>query len=160
MVIAHFDRTQAVVFFLLAIVAVMVAFAGSVYMVWDDWTAAFVLFPVIFWVFSIPCSILAMMDAIRNSRGVWIEDGTLHFFESLFDELIFIWVTEGTVPLDSIAGLSSFEVRSSGAVGKKGIYVDLKSGKSRKILTFLLRDPEDVVMARLRAALDHMPAKL
>jgi hypothetical protein len=38
-------------------------------------------------------------------------------------------------------------------VKRPGVYVDLKSGKTHKVLTFLLNEPRDVVMARLRAQL-------
>lgn len=138
----------------------MAAIGGFSYMIWDIGWEGFGGWPVILGLVSIPGLILMMWLVFRDPRAIWIENGALHFYSGIFDDLFFFFFSEETVPLDSIDGLSSVKSELPGAVKRHGIYVDMKSGKSHKLLTFLLSEPRPVVMARLRAALGFAEAKV
>jgi hypothetical protein len=165
MVIARFHRTLAIGFFLLVIAAVTVLIGGVMYFVWavNPWmlfdvsAKGIAVYEGIFGLITIPVLILMIVVVFRDSRGIWIEDGALHFYSSFSSDIFMFLMSEDTVPLDSIAGLSSFK-EASGVVEHQGVYVNLKSGKSYKVLTFLLQEPRDVVMARLRAELGFSEA--
>jgi hypothetical protein len=113
-------------------------------------------FPIVAMISSLVCIVFAIaifLVVFRDPRAIWIEDGALHFYSSFFGDLFFFLVSGKTVPLDSIAGLSHVKSEFPGAVNRYGIYVELRSGASYKIMTFLLRERKDVVMAHLHVAL-------
>ena len=167
MVIARFHRTLAIVFFLLLIVVVVAILGFLAFAIWNDglwvlldssprgnagWETLLVLV-------SVPGLLLMIAVVFRDSRAIWIEDGVLHIYTSAFDETFFFLVSKEAVPLDAIAGLSSVKEKFPGAVQRPGIYVDLKSGKSYKIMTFLLTERRQTVMTRLREALGFPEVK-
>lgn len=166
MVIARFNRTLTICFSLLMIVVIAATIGFLAYMAWHGKPGAFFstsstgipAFAILFALTGIPGLVRLIALAFRDWRAVWIENGALHFFESLFDDPVFL-VFSRTVPLDSIAGLLPAKAASAEESAKPGIYLDLKSGKSHKVLTFLLSEPQPVVMARLREALGFTEAK-
>jgi len=161
MVIARFNRALAVCFFLLLITIVVVVVGGFAYLVFRDasWDLLGAGWPVILGVVSLALSVAMIRVVFRDSRAIWIQNEALHFYSSTFDDALFFLVSKETVLLDSIVGLSSVKAEFPGAVERQGIYVNLKSGKSHKMLTSVLTERRPVVMARLRQALGFEEAK-
>lgn len=156
MVIARFNRPLAIGFFLMLIVVAMSVVVIVAHMVRADGPRALLEggnAPAWLVLVSVFFSAWMIASIFRRSRAIWIENGALHFYSGFFDEIFFAVYSEEVVPLDAIAGLSSVKAEFPGAVKRRGIYVDLKSGKSHKIATFLLTEKCQVVMARLSAAL-------
>jgi hypothetical protein len=162
MVIARFHRTFAIGFFLLLVAVVTTVVGGFFYLVFHDANGQLLMeaLPIIGGLACVGFSIAMVRFVFRDPRAVWIENGVLHFYGSFLDDTFFFLASKDKVPLDSIAGLSSFKEEFPGAVKRPGIYVDLKSGQSHKVLTFLLTEPHRVVMARLREALGFTEAKV
>lgn len=155
MVIASFHRTLTIVFHVLFIVAVMAIMIGFAVEVSDKngWIETMGAWGLLAWLIIIPASIILIVDVLRQPRAIWIADGKLHFFRSVLHDVRFFALISETVPLDTIAGVSS--VRA----GYPGIYVNLKSGGSYRVSTFLLRESSDAVIAHLHEALTPMLVK-
>jgi hypothetical protein len=105
-------------------------------------------------------SVCALLIACWDQRAIWIENGVLRFYEGRLDDETPFLIFRRKVPIDSISGLSSFEKKVPGAAERAGIYVDLKSGGSYRVMTLPLAEPRPIVMARLRAALGFAEAKV
>lgn len=154
MVIARFHRTLAICFFLLLIAVVVAVVGGVFYLAFHDASVLLDTWPVIGGLVSVGFSIAMIRFVFRDPRAIWIENGVLHFYSSFLSDAFFFLVSKAEVPLDAIAGLSSVKAEFPGAVERPGIYLDLKSGRSDKIATFLLTEERRAVMARLREALN------
>jgi hypothetical protein len=156
MVIAHFNLIRAIGFLIL-VTAVMAAFGGVAYSSFRDggWSDSL---PTVVMLAGMFFSICAVLIACWDRRAIWIESGVLRFYEMSYDHEGLL-VFRRKVPIESIAGLSSGVAKSSGAVERHGIYVDLKSGGSYRVMTFLLTEPREVVMARLREQLGFTETK-
>ena len=154
MVIAHFNRIRAIGFLIL-VTAVVAVSGGFVYSSFRDggWPDSL---PTIVMLAGLFFSICAILIACWDRRAIWIENGVLRFYEMSFDHEGLL-VFRRKVSIESIAGLSS--AKTAGAAERPGIYVDLKSGGSCRVMTFPLAEPRQVVMARLHAALGFAEAK-
>lgn len=157
MVIARFHRVR-VFGFLLLIMVVMAVVGGFAYAIFRDGDWSFDL-PAVVMLAGIFSSVCAIVIACWDPRAIWIENGVLRFYEGRSDDQLLFLVLRRKVPVDSIAGLSSVEADFPGAVGRCGIYVNVKSGGAYKVMTLPLAEPRAIVMARLREALGFTEAK-
>ena len=156
MVIAHFNRIR-VIGFLILVTAVMAVVGGAAYSIFRDgaWPESL---PTVVMLAGMVFSICVILIACWDRQAIWIENGVLRFYETSFDHETFR-VSRRKVPIESIAGLSSGKAKSPGAVERPGIFVDLKSGGSYRVMTLPLAEPRPIVMARLREALGFTEAE-
>lgn len=165
MVIAHFHRALTTLFYLLMTLCIAAVLGGIVYLTFwrHEWDlliyvdAAAVMVGLIF----IPLCILGAIGVFKDSRAIWIEDGVVHFhtFGALSEDVPIFSIDKKSVPLETIAAVTSGRPDMPGTKDWVGVYIELKSGKFHKVLTFLLGEKDAVVRARLREALAAAQAK-
>lgn len=159
MVIARFNRSLAVLFFVLMTVAVVACVGGFSWLMWNKFDLYLFLLGAggaVVGLLSIIGSGMNAVSIFHDSRAIWIENGALHFYDDLFVGLVPL-SSKVEMPLDSIAGISSSKTQFPDAIERHGIYVELKAGKTHKVLmSSLLCEREKDVIARLRVAL-HLP---
>lgn len=164
MVIAHFHRSLAVFFYGVLVVAITTTLGVLVYLTfWQQgWRYIYYLDlgTLILWVIFVPMGFLFIAEIWKNPRAMWIENGELHIHEfALSGEAgPGLSADKNTIPLQAIAGVTSGRPDFPETADGLGIFIDLKSGVSRKVLSFLLREKDAAIRACIRQALATMQA--
>ena len=161
MVIARFDRlvTLCFLFLLFAFAAACIVVANAIG--WKDlvsWACVFFALGLVLYAF-----VVLRQFAFHRQRAVWIENEKLCFLEASasFETFspYYVVACVRRIPLNSIAEVMAEPTPKPAGSKQRGVFVRLKSGGSYRVPTFLLSDPPEVVLTRLREALGFAPSK-